>query len=559
MSTSLRPARTARGPGAVVRRRTPVVHKSRRFEDILGILIAAEGGSGSWLISVKRLAGLSPPSIRDSLLMRLTVNSLVGRLAVLQLLVYAALLPVLFYRLDAANQANAIETFTQHARAYTRSLARELELGDVLKSASRTVAFLDGGVEGGGAVYAAVEYNGRLVGSSVAETPAWVERRGDDIAFSKSTDSLYAVAAPIKRGDVAGVLYLGFDKRPTLDQLRTGRNAILVALIAYGVASLVVAVLLARLVSKPLTQLRTASRQVAQGNSAAHLATNSRMIEIIDLSRDLELMRTELVGAAERLRAEIEQRQIEHAERTALESQLRHEQRLATIGTFAGGLAHEFNNILVPLILYTEDSLEEIGPEHPVRANLERVLAAATRAGNVVSKLLEFSRPVVARQPEPVELAAVTDEALDLSQALIPPNIELRREIGAKGQCIIGDATLLSQVVLNLCSNAVQAMRQSGGTITVTVATKLAGKSLPSGAPRIIELRVKDTGHGMSPETQERVFEPFFTTREVGEGTGLGLAIVHGIVASMGGRISVISALGAGAEFVVELPALEQA
>jgi signal transduction histidine kinase len=491
--------------------------------------------------------------------MRITVNSLVGRLALLQLLVYAALLPVLFYRLDAANRVNAIETFTQHARAYTKSLARELELGDTLESVSRTVVFLDGGVEGGGCVYAAIEYNGRLVGSSVTETPASVQARGDDIAFSKSTDSLYAVAAPIKRGEVAGVLYLGFDKRPTLEQVRTGRNAILAALIAYGIASLVVAVLLARLVSKPLTQLQAASRQVAQGSSAARLATNSRMIEIIDLSRDLELMRTELVGVAERLRAEMEQRQIEQAQRTALENQLRHEQRLATIGTFAGGLAHEFNNILVPLILYTEESLEEVGQEHPVRGNLERVLAAATRASNVLSKLLAFSRPAEQRHSEPVELAAVADEALDLSQALIPSHIQLRREIGAKGQCINGDATLLSQVVLNLCSNAIQAMRENGGTLTVTVATKEAGKSLASGTAGLIELRVKDTGHGMSPETQERIFEPFFTTREVGEGTGLGLSIVHGIVASMGGRISVISAPGAGAEFVVELPVLEQA
>ena len=264
-----------------------------------------------------------------------------------------------------------------------------------------------------------------------------------------------------------------------------------------------------------------------------------------------EVMRGEPEGTAERLPAGM------GAERPAAEVHPRHQQRLAFVSTFAAGLAHEFNNILVPLILYTEESLEELGPDHPVRANLERVLAAATRASKVASKLLAFSRPVAPGQLGTIEVASVTEEALDLSQALIPPNIELRREIGAKGHRIIGDATLLSQVILNVCSNAVQATRQSGGIITVTVAVREADDSLASGSPPIIELRVKDTGHGMSPETRERAFEPFFTTRDVEEGTGLGLSIVHGIIASLGGKISVTSAPGAGAEFVIELPALE--
>jgi signal transduction histidine kinase len=250
------------------------------------------------------------------------------------------------------------------------------------------------------------------------------------------------------------------------------------------------------------------------------------------------------------------QRQVELAERAALESQLRHEQRLATIGTFAGGLADEFNNILVPLILYAEESVEEIGAEHPVRENLDRIVQAATRAASVIHKLLAFAHPIAERQPEPIDVAVVTNEALDLSQALMPPNIDLIRAIDAQVHRVLGDATLLSQVVLNLCSNAAHAMHDRGGTLVVTVATR---KSTPTdtsshaSAP-VVELRVKDTGRGMNPETQERIFEPFFTTRDVGEGSGLGLSIVHGIVASMGGRISVVSALGAGTEFIVELP-----
>jgi signal transduction histidine kinase len=490
--------------------------------------------------------------------MRRALNTLVGRLAILQLLIYALLLPVLFYGLDSVARTNALNTFTRHARAYTSSLAKALELGDVLESPSRTVVFLDGSVEGGGCVYAALELNGRLFGSSVTEIPAWVQGRGDDVEFAKSSDATYAVAVPIRRVGAAGTLYLGFDKRPTLEQLSAARNQIIEALVAYGIASVFVAVLLARLVSRPLTQLQAASRQVARGNSIAHLGTDSKMVEIVELARDLELMRSELVGTAEQLRTEMQKRQIEQAERAKLENHLRHEQRLATIGTFAGGLAHEFNNILVPMILYTEEALDEIDADHCARPNLDRVLRAATRASSVISKLLAFSRPMAERLPERVDLAVVTREALDLSQALIPPNIELKREIDPGAERVLGDATLLNQVVLNLCSNAVQAMRDRGGTLTVAVLARdrSTADTLPGTTPRVLELRVKDTGHGMNPQTQGRVFEPFFTTREVGEGSGLGLSIVHGIVASMGGMISVASTLGMGTEFVVELPAV---
>ena len=492
--------------------------------------------------------------------MRRIFNTLAGRLVALQLLLYAVLLPVLFYRLDALARANAISTFTQHTRAYGAAVARELELGDVLESASRTIAFLDGSVESGTCLYAAVKVNGRLIGSSVVETPATVQSRGDDGAFSASSDSTYAVAIPVRRHDRDGALYLGFDKRPTLRQLQAARTRIVEALLFYGAASVLAAVLLARLVSAPLTQLRAASRRVARGDASAHLSTSSTMAEIRDLSSDLELMRGELVGSAQQLRDEIQRRQLEQAERAALEGQLRHEQRLATVGTFASGLAHEFNNILVPLMLYTEESLEEVGTQQPVRTNLERILRAATRAGSVVSKLLAFSRPIAESRPEAVNLGAVINEALDLFQALIPANVELKRQVMLQGERVLGDPTLLNQVVLNLCSNAVRAMRERGGTLTVTLAPAVG--QLPQrsgGATTVVALSVKDTGHGMDAATRERIFEPFFTTGEVGEGSGLGLSIVHGIIMSIGGSISVASAIGVGTQVTVELPVLPSA
>ncbi len=483
--------------------------------------------------------------------MRRVLNTLVGRLAIVQLLIYAMLLPMLFSGLEAVVRGNVVDTFTRYARAYAGALARELELGDVLESSSRTVIFLDGGVEGGGCVYAAMELNGRLLGSSVTETPPWVRRRGDDLEFASSPDRIYAVAMPIERAGAVGKLYLGFDKRPALARIQATRTRILAALAAYAVASVIAVLALARVVSRPLTQLQAASRRVAHGETALRLGTESRMVEIVDLARDLEIMRRELVGIAERLRAEMLQRQIEQAERATLENQLRHEQRLATVGTLAGGLAHEFNNILVPLILYAEEALDEIDVAHPARANLDRVLRAASRASDVISKLMAFSRPMAERQPLPVDLAAVTNEALDLCQALMPANVELQRETGLEGAVVLGDPTLLNQVVLNLCTNAVRAMRELGGTLTVKILAR--ERVVPHGS-RVLELRVKDTGHGMNSQTQERIFEPYFTTRDVGEGSGLGLSIVHGIVVSMGGTISVTSTLGKGTEFIVELP-----
>ena len=138
--------------------------------------------------------------------------------------------------------------------------------------------------------------------------------------------------------------------------------------------------------------------------------------------------------------------------------------------------------------------------------------------------------------------------------------MELVRGIGAQGERVLGDPTLLNQVILNLCTNAVHAMREHGGTLTVTVATLERAPERSEGpASRVLQLRVRDTGHGMNAATRERIFEPFFTTREVGQGSGFGLSIVHGIIASMGGSVSVVSAVGAGSEFTIELPALASA
>jgi len=478
---------------------------------------------------------------------------------VFQLAIHLLLPPILLYRLDTVVRSSASQTFTRHAHAYASALANELDLGDVLQSPSRTVEFLDAIVEGGGCSYAAIKYGGRLLGSSVAETPAWVQRRGNDTAFSKSGDNIYALSQEFNRAGASGVLYLGFDARATLDQISDARYQILIALIIYAIASIAAAVAFARLVSRPLTQLQKASRRAAHGDPAERLGVDSTMVEIVNLARDLEFMREQLVGTAARLRTEMLQRESEQTQRAALESRLRHEQRLAAVGTFAAGLAHEFNNILLPMLLYSEEALDDIAVDHPAHSNVERIMAAATRASNVVAKMLSFTRPIGKRPRAPFDPAAVVEETLDLFRALIPPNIDLQAQIEVHGPHVFGDPTLLSQVILNLLSNAVHAMRDGGGTLAVTLDQGHKALETTTVPPAYIELRVADTGHGMSRETLERIFEPFFTTKEVGDGSGLGLSVVHGIVIAMGGTISVVSELRAGAEFIVVLPTVPSA
>ncbi len=478
------------------------------------------------------------------------INTLVGRLAILQLAVQLVLPPILFYRLDAVVRANASRTFTLHAHAYARSLANELELGDILHSPSRTIVFLDAIVQGGGCSYAAIEHQGLLTGSSLTETPDWIQRRGNDRNFPSSPRSVYALTEKIRMSDGhSGMLYLGFDPTPTFDEIQTARNQILIALVFYASASVGAAVWFARLVSRPLTRLQRDSRIAARGDPGERLRTDSSMVEIVELARDLEYMRRELVGTAAELRAEMRQREIAQAEREALESHLRHEQRLATMGTFAGGLAHELNNILQPLILYLEEALDDVAIEHAARGNLERVLAASVRASDLVSKVLAFSRPLAIGAPKRFDPRPVLEEVLDLFGALMPNAIRLSVMITRKPLQIVGDATQFSQVALNLLSNAVHAMRDTGGSLEVALDGMLS-----EGRPTV-EFRVKDGGVGMGAEIRERIFEPFFTTRGVGEGTGLGLSVVHGIVTSMGGTIRVNSEPGAGAEFLVVVPA----
>jgi len=241
-------------------------------------------------------------------------------------------------------------------------------------------------------------------------------------------------------------------------------------------------------------------------------------------------------------------------ERHLFEERLAQAQRMEALGTLAGGIAHDFNNILGVVMGYTELSLLKLGPDTPVRAHLEQVVAAADRAKNVVAQILAFSR-TTEQQHQPVTLAPLLKEVLKLLRATLPSTIEIVETIDPGTSQVVADPTQLHQVVMNLCTNAYQAMRDRGGRLEVSLHDVPSDASGEASEQNYVQLSVTDTGCGMTPQVRKRVFEPYFTTRPVGEGTGMGLALVHGIATGLGGRVLVESTPGQGSTFRVCLPA----
>lgn len=251
-------------------------------------------------------------------------------------------------------------------------------------------------------------------------------------------------------------------------------------------------------------------------------------------------------------------------ERESLEQQLRQAQKLEAIGTLAGGIAHDFNNILTPIIGYTEMAMADLPEGDSLRCDLKHVLAGGYRAKDLVSQILTFSRRSE-RERDFVRIAAIIREALKLVRASLPATIKIRQDLGrdvGRGM-VLADATQMHQIIMNLCTNAADAMSEKGGTLTVRLTNiELDGASAtryPKGRPgSYVMLAVEDTGCGMPEEVRQRVFDPYFTTKEKGKGTGLGLAIVFGIVENHGGLIGFHSEVAKGTVFQVLLPRIEQ-
>jgi PAS domain S-box-containing protein len=254
----------------------------------------------------------------------------------------------------------------------------------------------------------------------------------------------------------------------------------------------------------------------------------------------------------ERLKAEEQKR--------ALERQLRQAQKLEAIGTLAGGIAHDFNNILGAVIGFTELARMELPEGSPARNDLDQVLKAGLRAKDLVRQILTFSRKGT-ETLAPIDVVPIVKEALKMLRASLPTTVEIKKRLVLAKGAVKSEPTQIHQILMNLCTNAAQAMGEQGGVLEITLAETvlnpedLPPHELPASGP-FLELAVRDSGPGIAKEVLEHIFEPYFTTKEKGLGSGLGLSVVHGIVQRHGGWIRVESEPGAGSCFRVFLPLL---
>jgi len=273
--------------------------------------------------------------------------------------------------------------------------------------------------------------------------------------------------------------------------------------------------------------------------------------------KDIRLLQTVADSIGPVLHARL-QRDRHEREKILLEKQLRLAKKMEAVGTLAGGVAHDFNNILAIIMGYAELALHDSGENRQLSANMQQILNASLRARDVVNQILTFSRREDLER-RLVDILPVLREALQFIRASLPSSIDIREEIEVKSAWVFGDSSQIYQIVINLCVNAAHAMRGENGTLEIGLtevclnnAAAALYQDLRPGP--FLKLSVRDTGHGMDPSVMERIFDPFFTTKKQGEGTGMGLSLVHGIVKNHEGAIFVDSKIGEGSTFHVFLP-----
>ena len=250
----------------------------------------------------------------------------------------------------------------------------------------------------------------------------------------------------------------------------------------------------------------------------------------------------------------------DNTEKERLEAQLRQAQKMEAVGTLSGGIAHDFNNILGIILGNTELAMDDVPEWNPARGNLEEIRNACFRAKDVVQQILSFSRRTETHR-KPFRMVPILKESLKLLRASIPTSIDILQDIQTDADTVFGNPTQLHQVLINLCTNAAHAMEE-GGILKITLTNHVldgrAAAPYPHAAPgRYVKLSVEDTGCGMPPEIMNRIFDPYFTTKDVDKGTGMGLAVVHGIVEGHEGVLSVRSKPKEGSTFDILFPAVD--
>ncbi|NOX33856.1 MAG: PAS domain S-box protein [Deltaproteobacteria bacterium] len=249
------------------------------------------------------------------------------------------------------------------------------------------------------------------------------------------------------------------------------------------------------------------------------------------------------------------------SEKKALEAQYKQAQKMESIGTLAGGIAHDFNNILTGIFGYSQLAIVNLKNPEKAKDNIEQVLKGAKRAADLVQQILTFSRQSEYKK-QALNVSALVKEALKLLRSSIPSTIEIKENIISRAS-VMADSTQIHQVVMNLCTNAYQAMNETGGILTVGLEEiEVPGPDnipeLNMASGKYLRLEVTDTGHGIDPETMDKIFDPYFTTKGPDEGTGLGLAVVHGIIQEHEGYLKVYSEQDKGTRFYIFLPVAEK-
>ncbi len=359
---------------------------------------------------------------------------------------------------------------------------------------------------------------------------------------------------PIKNinNKIIGILYVGMLEKPYLDITnRVMRTFIIIASLCVVLLLVILHFSTTRIIN-PLQKMVVATQKISAGDLTHKLEVSSKdeigylADSFNQMTADLEAANEKLIEWGKTLEKKVEERT---KELTEMQAHLIQSEKLASLGKLAAGIAHEINNPLGGVLIYSHLLLEDTDENSPYYENLKKIVKETSRCKDIVKGLLEFARP---KEPEMslVNIDEIVERSLSIMecQALFQ-NIKIKKFYVSNLPKIVADSAQLQQVFVNIILNAAEAMNGNG---ILTISTSLNGDGT------FIEIKFSDTGHGIKEEDQKRLFEPFFTTKEVGKGTGLGLAISYSIIQKHQGTIEVKSEVGKGSTFNVRLPVMSE-
>lgn len=393
---------------------------------------------------------------------------------------------------------------------------------------------------------------GKPIQKKVFNSVASSGQKGSVVALASDGKKRVVVYEPLRLMDNSKTpyiyMFMGFD----YEQLQEKANSTLIRLLVTSLLSLALALFIAwfvggRNVARLIDKLSIVTRKFSQGEK--------------DVTSNIDYSDGEIGGLAQSFDSMTDIIRQREGEKNQLEIQLHQIYKMEAIGTLAGGIAHDFNNILSIIIGYTDMAKEDAPPGTDSEKYLENVSIAANRAKDLVKQILAFSRQGKAERL-PIKLQPLVKEGLKMLRSSIPTTISITDEIDPKSRAVLADPTQVHQILMNLCTNAYHAMENTGGTLSVSLKTTIIKendqKMVFHLAPgEYVEVIVSDSGEGIGPDVIDKIFDPYFTTKEIGKGTGMGLAIIHGIMKEYGGAIIVESMLGQGATFHIYFPAVK--